>query len=146
MPLDLKTLQAAFRKLGTQYPFLKLAYLHGSQALEKSTPLSDVDIALVVDPNKAPKSNWDFEITIENALEKQFHGLEFDIRVMNNAPVDLQGRVITEGKLLYAASDDFQANFEEKTRKYYFDFIPFIEAYCRERLQTIQKEGLTHGR
>lgn len=142
--LDQKALTTAFTKLGKKHPFLKLAYLHGSFAIGKSTPLSDVDIALLVDQNQSQKSQWDFEIEIENILENQFKGFNFDVRVMNNAPLDFQGKVITDGVLLYATDDFFRADFEEKTRKLYFDFLPFIEAYCSERLRTIQEKGLSH--
>lgn len=142
--MDRKILERIFRKVGKKYPYLKLAYLHGSHVGYTPTPLSDVDIALVLDSSFDKKAKWDLEFDLENFLEKSFGDLEFDVRVMNGTHLDFQGKVITHGELLYAAEDLFRADYEEKTRKLYFDFKPFIDRYCEERLATIREEGLTH--
>ncbi len=144
-PQDKENLGRAFRELAKKNSFLELVYLHGSYATGNSTPLSDVDIALVINTKHFGKNRWDFEIEIEDLLEGSFPTFEFDVRIINDAPLDFQGKVITDGKLLYAISDTIRANYEERTRKHYFDFKFFIDNYCSERLRTIREQGLTHG-
>ncbi len=143
--LDKKKLKETFKNLGRKYPSIQLAYLHGSYVQGRPTSFSDVDIALVLDDSALKKGCWDLEMDIEYFLEETFKGFDFDVRAMNKAPLDFQGKVITEGERLYVARDLFRADYEEKMRKLYFDFKPFVDAYCNERWRTIKEQGLMHG-
>ncbi|MBS1253289.1 MAG: hypothetical protein MAG451_02338 [Anaerolineales bacterium] len=121
---------------GTLEPYpVVLAYLYGSVAEGRPTPLSDVDIALVLASETSLNAYQRFmmELDIEAELERRFGIPDTDVRSINDAPLRVQGTVITRGKLLYSADDDFRAAFEGNTRKRYFDLQPILaenrEAY-----------------
>ncbi|MCI0397400.1 MAG: nucleotidyltransferase domain-containing protein [Chloroflexi bacterium] len=106
-----------------------IAYLFGSMASGRTTPFSDVDIALVLKPDHG-LSKYEqlmLSLTIEAELEPHLRPLEPDVRVLNDAPLAVQGKVLTKGKLLYSRDDDFRVEYEVYTRKLYFDFQPVLE-------------------
>ena len=145
------TLQKAIPEAVSGRP-VKLAYLYGSSASGKTTPLSDFDIALFLDPNQIhtidPYSRLIFEMDVALALEKLTGLSEFDVRVINDAPLMLQGIVVQRGHLLYSDEDEFRVGYETLTLKMYLDFLPIAEqfqtAYFERRraeLRALREKG-----
>jgi len=114
------------------YPVL-LAYVYGSVAMGCPTPLSDVDIALVLAPDCGLDAYQQFmmELDIEAEIERRCGIQNTDVRSINNAPLKVQGQVVTRGLLLYSRDEDFRVVYELYTRKRYFDFQPVL-AMMRE--------------
>ena len=122
-----------------------LAYLYGSVAAGCPTPLSDVDIALVL----APGSGLDayqrlmLELEVQAEIEKRCGIQNADVRSINDAPLAVQGQVVTRGLLVYSLDEDFRVAYEVRTRKRYFDFLPVLtmmrETYFA-RLETELRE------
>ncbi|HLF25238.1 MAG TPA: nucleotidyltransferase domain-containing protein [Anaerolineae bacterium] len=102
---------------------IALAYLYGSAAQGRTTPLSDIDLAVVArDPSALTRS---FELETKLAVELARHGLAgVDVRLINHAPIMLKGAAITEGILVYSADEHFRVEFETFTRQQYFDYLP----------------------
>jgi predicted nucleotidyltransferase len=112
-----------------------LAYLYGSTAEGKTTCLSDVDIALLLDPKQAkgmhPYDRLIFETDIALELEQLIKLPETDVRIINDAPLLLRGRVVQRGHLLYSSDEDFRICYETMTLKEYLDFLPIAEQFQR---------------
>jgi len=112
-----------------------LAYLYGSVAEGCPTPLSDVDIALVLMPDCGMDAYQRFmmELEIEAEVERRCGFQNADVRSINDAPLRVQGQVATRGLLLYSKDEDLRVAYEVRTRKQYFDFQPVLvmmrEAY-----------------
>lgn len=112
-----------------------LPYAYGSVAAGCPTPLSDVDIALVLAPDCGLDAYQRFMLELEIAAEIETHcGIQnADVRSINDAPLRVQGQVLTKGRLLYSKDTDFRVAYEVRTRKRYFDFQPVLvmmrEAY-----------------
>ncbi len=123
---------------------VRMAYLFGSTAEGRTTPLSDVDIALVFDPQ--PGGGWTayrqlmLEMDIEAGLEDCCRLYHSDVRIINHAPLMLRGRVVQRGCLLYSADEDFRIGFETLTLKEYLDWLPTDEWFCKLYLQRRRKE------
>src|ERR1700730_17888180 len=118
---------------------VQLAYLHGSQAKGTATPLSDVDVAIFAQQTISPRDRLRLELTLEKELAARCSG-DFDVRSLNQAPLEVQGRVVQTGRLLYSQDEKTRVEFETTVRDRYFDFLPVIrlhrEAYfraCRDR-------------
>jgi predicted nucleotidyltransferase len=80
---------------------VKLAYLFGSAAAGNATPLSDIDVALVLpDDQVDPGSFLSLEMQISDEISRNCELSEVDVRIINNAPLMFQGEVITHGILL----------------------------------------------
>jgi len=117
-----------------------LAYLHGSQAAGRATPLSDVDIAVVTDVRLPPRERLRLELALEAELGIRLQG-QADVRVLNVAPLAVQGKIVGQGVLLFARDEGFRRDFEEAVRDRYFDFLP-VERYHRRAYFEAQRAAL----
>jgi predicted nucleotidyltransferase len=138
------TLLTSLRGIFSRYS-VALAYLYGSQAVGRATPLSDFDVALVmVDEDYDPKSRLNLELQVEGEIARICGISDIDVRIMNDAPIMVRGEVVTNGSLLYCQDEIFRVDYETSTRSQYFDFIPTAvmhrEAYF-EQLRDRGKNG-----
>jgi hypothetical protein len=121
-----------------------LAYLYGSRSRGRYTILSDVGIALVTEEALPPLARLDLELDLEVKLAAA--GIEgADVRLINQAPVAVKGRVVTEGKLIYCRDDQKRIEFETMTRSQYLDLQPFLKkqwkTYCRAAKADLEARG-----
>ncbi len=107
---------------------IQLAYLYGSAAVDSTTPLSDIDIALMAGQPLTTAEALDLELEVQVELSHQAGIRNADVRLMDRAPLLLRGQVVTNGILLYARDENFRIGFETRTRDEYFDFKPLADA------------------
>lgn len=99
-----------------------LVYLFGSYAEGTASPLSDVDFGVVFesfprDPSAAYQLLYDLFTDL-------IPGREVDIVLLQRANLELRGDVVRHGVVLYEASPDVRAAFEERTMLACADFAP----------------------
>lgn len=136
------SLKVCLSKLLPRYP-VKLAYLFGSAATGKTTPLSDVDIALVLlDEKVDPGKLLLMELQLEEEISRHCEIEEVDVRIINAAPLMIRGEVVTHGILLYSPDEDFRIQFETTTRSAYFDFLPVAAMIQQEYFDRLYERGL----
>jgi len=127
---------------------IQLAYLYGSVTRGEITPFSDVDIALVgtrpFSPQErlATRSDASHRLEVEDRCDLQ----DVDVRIINDAPLLLQGRVMTKGVLLYARDDSERVRYETMTRMRYFDYLPIHQRLRDAFLANVRERGLYYGR
>lgn len=128
-----------------------LAYLYGSAAEGYARPFSDVDIALVLSPEpplSARERLW-LELDIAAEIERRCGIGNADVRSINQSPLVVQGKVVTEGLLLYSRDETFRIEYEVYTRKLYLDFRPVIcamrEAYFAHLEAQMTRRGEQAG-
>ena len=77
-------------------------------------------------------------LRIDESLD---HRVQSEVRVINHLPLAVKGRILTDGVLIYSRAEQSRIEFETRTRKLYFDFLPVIfqhrNAY-REKLLSVQ--------
>ena len=135
-------LKTCLSQILPRYP-VKLAYLYGSSAAGNATPLSDVDIALVLADMEAIRGDrLILELQIEEEISRSCRGNEIDVRVINSAPLMVRGEVITKGVLLYSVDEAFRVEFETSTRSAYFDFMPTATAIREAYFDRLAERGL----
>lgn len=105
---------AELRRAGARF-----AYLHGSRASGRYRADSDIDIAAYFG-DRPPNS---FDILLPPGV---------DLLILDDAPLELAGRVAVGGKLLFEADKVARVRWEAKTRKIYFDELPRITRAHRE--------------
>ncbi len=126
------------------YP-VALAYLFGSAARGQTTQFSDVDIAVVLAENAPEATGTHSHLHLELEIEEHLaaHGLsQAEVHVINNAPLELRGQVVTEGRLLYARDLQTRIEFETRIRMEYFDFLPTAEFHRRAFFAHLAERGL----
>jgi uncharacterized protein len=145
-----QTLQCLKRHLRTvlqDRPVL-LAYAYGSLVEGFPTPLSDVDIALVLAPECTLDAYQRFMLELEVAMdiEERCGIQDADVRSIDEAPLRVQGQVLTRGQLLYSKDEGFRVAYEVSIRKRYFDFQPVLklmrEAYFARLEAGLREKGL----
>ena len=117
--------------LAAQYN-LALVILFGSHSREESTPMSDTDIAVLIDTN-ARDISYKLELAMLLDFQKVVNNGEVDLVLLNKATPFLKYQVATEGKLLFEKQNDLYVEFMTKAMKEYED-VRHFEKYYNEIL------------
>lgn len=104
-------------------------YIFGSLAKNQLTPLSDVDIAVLVSNNISKECLSEFESAIYKDLSKLFCTDEIDITILNNLSQYKQYSVIKNKKLIYCTDYDALLDFENDAVLNYLDFSPIRKEF-----------------
>lgn len=132
MNLELEKIQAFMAAEGV----VKFAYLFGSVARGTAGPLSDIDVAVYLD---ARVNLFSRRLVLMERLAKVLGTDNFDLVVLNTAPVVLKFEVIRNGKVL---KEDRQRRvlFESAVLREYLD-----SAHMRATQYQYLKEKLRSG-
>ncbi len=121
-----------------------LAYLYGSITTGQLNPFSDVDIAMVVEDGLAPLDGLRLMLGIPVDLADSCDITNADVRIINDAPLVFQGRVVCDGILVYARDEGERVEFETGTRLRYFDYLPIHRRLQDAFFADLRERGL-HG-
>ncbi len=102
---------------------IEFAFLFGSYAIGKETPLSDIDIAIYQNQNKSKHDLRKTELKIEINLILEFPLNKFDVRSLNDAPIIIIGKIINEGSLLFFHNEKFYYDYLVNMRMRYLDYL-----------------------
>ena len=121
------------------------AYLYGSIALGQSHRFSDMDIGVYI--KEIPQDEFRrLELTLALEIdEKLKDSPESDVRIMNHLPLAINGKIVTEGILIYCEDDKQRIEFETNTRMAYFDFHPRIRSYQRTFMEQLRVAENSEG-
>lgn len=98
-----------------------LAYLIGSYATGKVTPMSDLDLAVLFN-EKIPANKYGHrQIELIVDLGGLFNRSDVEIVILNLASPLMKFETINKGKLLYSESEEARVKFEVAVRKEFFD-------------------------
>lgn len=109
---------AALRAVCARYPVVAV-YLFGSQAAGATTPLSDIDVAVLLEPGVV--SPGKVQALLISDLMLVFRRSDIDVVVLNAAPPLLKQRAIARGHLLYCRDEIARLRFEVAARRQYID-------------------------
>lgn len=113
------------------------AYLFGSQARGDAGSLSDVDVAVYVEPAALERPGFGIQAEIGSDLQAALGRSDVDVVVLNQAPPLLYHRVLRDGVRLLSRSEPDTATREGRALSRYCDFVPQlrkIEAAHRARI------------
>ncbi len=122
---SLAELLKALARAVSSRPQIAAAYLYGSAATGHTTSLSDLDVAILFAEDVDAGSRRLIASSLAGELVRSLPGHAIDARDLDELPLVVQGRVLTEGIL--AGSNDAvrRVRFETGTRMRYFDFREF---------------------
>jgi len=106
------------------------AYLFGGLATGTVKPLSDVDIAVWVSRAEAIA---EIKLDLIGVVAKTLGTDEFDLVILNSAPVSLAGRILRRRRVLVDKDSLQRYRFESLTNRKFFDFSRKEEALLRQR-------------
>lgn len=103
------------------------AYMHGSRVNNTARPTSDIDIAAYFSGQPRPQA---FEVLLPSGV---------DLLVLNDAPIELAGRVAMNGSLLFETDRSKRVAWEATTRKIYLDELPRITRAHQEFAEAMRR-------
>jgi predicted nucleotidyltransferase len=137
LPADIRgrlpELAEHFRKV----PEVVAIYLFGSFARGEEGPLSDIDIALLLRPGMAREQMSDLSLEALAQANRLLGTDEVGFVLLNEAPLTLRYRVVSEGQVLVDNDPSLRLAFEVHTEDLYMDFKPLLDAYDDELLRQL---------
>lgn len=121
-------------------------YLFGSYAEGRQTPVSDVDLAVLLERNFPRKYYFEKKLNLLSRVTSILKTDEVDLIVLNQAPPAFSYQVLYKGKLLFEkpGSKAQRVVFQVRTCDRYFDFKP-VEKVIHQGLIRRIKEGKFGG-
>lgn len=117
---------------------VQAAYLFGSVARGATGPLSDVDVAVLL--NSEPNTWHENKMKLMEGLTWIFGVPRVDLVVLNNSEPTIAHKVIVEGQLIFVRDDIARVRTEKRVLKSYLD-----TAHLRSTHRAAIKEHLKEG-
>jgi uncharacterized protein len=133
MDLDALTdaIAPALREAG-----VRAAYVFGSRAVATEREASDLDVAVLLGRRVGLLEEQHLAAELEAIV-----GLPVDVVVLDEAVLELRGRVVQEGELVFSADEPARVAFEVRTRSEYLDFLPTLREHTRRYLEHAARQG-----
>lgn len=112
------------------------AYLFGSRARGDERPDSDVDVAIYLDERLDADERFRLHLRIGADLERAVGG-QVDLIVLNDAPLRLAGRIITERSTVLGHDEPRRVRYEVDLFPQYVDFEHHARQLDRELLEAM---------
>lgn len=135
--VPIKNLLNALKDQLSKEPDVMLAYIFGSYSSGNVTPLSDFDIAVLLDKKLSKKLLLERERQLFSAISKILHTDEVDLIILDTAPIGLQFSIVKTGKLIFCRDDSKRTDFVENVTRNYLNTMPIrqeILFHLNERL------------
>ncbi len=119
------------------YPFIAAAYQFGSTVGGQAGPLSDLDIAILVDEGRAPSAIdlLRLELLLAYELQRRLGVPEVDLITLNRQRLALKHTVLRTGSLIYEADPKYRIRFAQSVIRAYLDFQPTLKLIERFHTQ-----------
>ncbi|MFO7835080.1 MAG: nucleotidyltransferase domain-containing protein [Candidatus Thorarchaeota archaeon] len=115
-------------------------YLYGSYARGEETPLSDLDFAILWEEEGSLEARKRNLLRLSQKLSRRFN-LDVDVRSLNEASLELQYRVVCEGKVVFCNDKSRRLEFEDRVVMEFLDFKPMIAVYNQYMHKRIEETG-----
>jgi len=125
-----------------RYPEISAAYLFGSTATQRSGPLSDVDLALLLVPDTSQSRTLSLICDVASDVQECFQK-EADVKILNRlrlSDLPFLYEILSTGKLIYERDSQHHRSFVAGAIMAYLDFQPVYERMLRN-----YRRHLRHG-
>lgn len=126
-----KQLLNILREILAKEKSVVFAYVHGF--FIEGSAFNDINVAAFVDDSRLVNETqlFQYQLNLGAKADLAVEGFPVDLRLLNFASLSFRFQVVHNGSLLYCCDDEFRIDFECRTRKLFFDFIPHIKFYYR---------------
>ncbi len=133
--MDKSSFLADIGKIVAEMKEVDVAYIFGS--FLDSDEFNDIDVALLLseEPGLDPYKSLKFSLKVAGELERQIKPkFEFDVRILNVAPVDFQFEVIRKGCVVFYSDESRKINYESEVISTYLDLKYMYDLLDKEFL------------
>jgi len=121
-----------------------VAYLFGSHARGRPTPISDVDFAVLLSETVPRASYLDYRIALMQELGRIVHSDEVQVVILNQAPPLLAYKVIIEGRPLLCRDELARLRFRADATRRYLDTKPLRQIQGEATARRIREACFGH--
>jgi predicted nucleotidyltransferase len=107
------------------FPDISLVYLFGSRVAGQIGPLSDYDLAILLD---SLENKHDLQAGFQHAASLALKSDQVDVVVLNQAPIELAYHIIADGKILYQREALIRIEYEARVLGQYGDYLPVLRS------------------
>ena len=126
--LRMREISDSLRDFGRQHPEVAVIYLFGSQTSGQAGPLSDLDVAVLLDESPATRHRpFMSHLHLISEVMHTCRKFDVDVVVLNEATPLLTYEVIRGGRLLYEADHDQRVCYESYISSRALDLKAFFE-------------------
>ena len=113
------------RDMFAAHPAVRAAYVFGSVAADRERAGSDLDLGIVLDPDRWETTDDKISLITDcmEAAERDW----IDLVVLNDAPLVVQFEAVRLNAPLYGADDFDHGAFISKAVRMYWDFEPYLD-------------------
>lgn len=116
-----------------------IVYLYGSVVQGYVSKLSDIDIGVVFTDPKVLENSLEIYSQLCNIFDEAIKPKkEIDLVFLQQTSLVLQFNVINEGKVIYEASREFRADYEERVLNGYLDFGGVIDYFNKVAMEAFK--------
>ena len=101
---------------------VQFAVIFGSLAKGTANKLSDVDIAVMVDPHFKDTSPYGYHATLTADLMQELKRNDVDVIMLDEAPIVLKYQVLRYGEFIHIRDKQARIQFQVDTLNQYDDF------------------------
>lgn len=134
----IKRVSQAMESVLDRHPCIVAVYLFGSAGTREQTPMSDIDIGLVLDHHPGLMEELSLSADISSALGRD----DVDVVVLNSASNDVQFNAIAEGDLIVDADPERTSDFIERVLSVHKDYGLFMSEFVLDLKQGLLED---HG-
>ncbi len=116
---------------------IKLAYLFGSVAQNKTGKLSDVDLAIYLDDSLNKKEKLDLKLKFISEIENIIKNNRLDMVIMNDAPIALNFEIIKANYPLLIRDEDLKVSLEQYIMSRYLDRQYYDQRWAKNLLNKL---------
>jgi predicted nucleotidyltransferase len=125
-------------------PEVLVAYLFGSHARGRPSPISDVDFAIYLS-KAVPRDRYlDYRIALTQELTRIFRSDEVQVVILNQAPPLLAYKVIVEGKQVLCRDELARLHFRVDATRRYLDTKPLRRVQGEATARRIREGRFGH--
>src|SRR3990172_6782562 len=132
------TLRAA-AQVFTGRPEVILAYLFGSYARGRPSPISDVDFAVLLSEAIPREAYLEYQIALIQGLTRIFRSDEVQVVILNQAPPLLAYAVIVHGRELLCRDAPARVRFRVSATQRYLDTQPLRKVQAEATARRIRE-------
>jgi len=118
---------------------VQFAILFGSTAKGQTNALSDVDIAVMVNPQFRDTTPYGYQATLTADLMHTLERNDVDVVILNKAPIMLKYQVLFYGKFVHIRDMEARIQFQVDTINQYDDFKRLYQVHEEAWLQRWKK-------
>ena len=125
MFMDVQALKDELSAILPGFEGVSLVYVFGSQVEGRLGPMSDYDLAVLVDRTADGRR---IQAHLAHELARALQTDRIDVVLLNRAPVELAYAIIAQGQVLYERDTSTRVEYEANVMSRYGDLLPMLRA------------------